>query len=169
MERSRSSMLDLEASNFFSCCGFADVELQPAAMRTILTNSVKSGRNETGGILIGRYTDNGRTAVIVEATPRPRGSRFGWAWFQRSNAGLNKILDQRWKDGLHYLGEWHFHPGGSPSPSGPDIVSMQSISSNRQYHCREPILLIIGGRPPDEFDISVTVHPTGEDTIILRR
>lgn len=123
--------------------------------------SAKAGRSETGGILIGRYGPEGWFADIVEATPKPKGSRSGWFWFQRSNSGLSDLLAERWRDGLHYLGEWHFHPGGAPTPSRSDIHAMWRVAGDEAYHCPAPILVVVGGRPKSDWALSATLFREG--------
>ncbi len=45
------------------------------------------------------------------------------------------------------MGEWHFHPQASPAPSSRDSIQMRDIARMLQYHCPEPILLMVGGGP----------------------
>lgn len=138
------------------------VEIGTAAIQTMLAACIKAGRKETGGILIGKIDPSGRVAHVLEATPKPRDSAFGWFWFKRGTHGLKQLLAHRWSVGQHYLGEWHFHPGGSPEPSAPDCIAMAQIASDARYQCKEPILLILGGTPPHRWEISATVYPASE-------
>lgn len=138
------------------------VVVADCAVQEMVGNCIEAGRKETGGILIGRLEDDGQTARIVEATPRPRDSKFGWFWFRRGTAGLGKLLEERWAFGLHYLGEWHYHPGGSCEPSGADYAAMASIAGDARYQSPEPILAILGGDPNGNWALSVTVLPIGE-------
>lgn len=103
---------------------------------------------ETGGILAGRYDDELRLAKVSLATAPPPDSAGGHAWFKRGTAGLKRLLDQLWPIGDYYLGEWHFHPGGPPHPSGQDIDQIRAIASDPRYACPEPVLVILGGRSP---------------------
>ncbi|MDU4003201.1 Mov34/MPN/PAD-1 family protein [Pluralibacter gergoviae] len=135
------------------------VEISSAASEIMVKESQRSGSKETGGILIGNYREDGHLAFVVEATPCPSDSLYTPCSFQRGNAGLVNLLSKRWKEGLFYIGEWHYHPGGSTEPSGPDIRVMRDIAMNPAYSCREPILIIVGGYPPDAIDFSVTVIP----------
>lgn len=144
----------MEFRNFASGYG---VWLSSATTDTILDTAAQAGRRETGGILIGRYDAEGWMAEVIEATSKPRGSRAGWCWFRRGTSGLRQLLAARWVDGYHYLGEWHYHPNGSPVPSSTDIRSMREISADPAYQCPEPILVIIGGRPPQQWKLSVSV------------
>ncbi|WP_082470894.1 Mov34/MPN/PAD-1 family protein [Sphingomonas sp. Leaf198] len=139
----------------------ASIWLSPDCIASMIEAAANAGRKETGGILIGRYGPDGWNADILEATPKPKGSRSGWFWFQRSNNGLAELLAERWRVGQHYLGEWHFHPGGAPTPSAPDIRAMQKVASEDAYRCPSPILVIIGGRPPKSYAISATLFRDG--------
>jgi len=121
----------------------------------------QAGRFETGGILIGEYFDQGTAVRITEITTMPSDSLFGRSWFKRGRKGLDAILRDRWKQGQHYIGEWHSHPGGSPEPSEPDISAMRRIATDPLYQCKSPVLLVVGGNPPGSFSISVTALVSG--------
>lgn len=138
------------------------VWISASAVSAMLAASVQAGCRETGGILIGRYGAEGWMADVIEATPKPKGSRASWFWFQRSNTGLAEILEQRWKDGFHYLGEWHFHPRGASTPSGSDERAMWKISADEAYRCPTPILVILGGKPKSEWSLSATLFRGGQ-------
>lgn len=100
--------------------------------------------NETGGILVGQYLDKVTAEIIIVLEPS-NDSRSGKANFIRGTKGINKLLKEYWKQGLYYLGEWHFHPNGISSPSKIDMETMKSIASNLIYNCPEPILTIVSG------------------------
>lgn len=139
----------------------ASIWMSPAAIESMIEAARTAGRSETGGILIGRYGPEGWIADIVEATPKPKGSRSGWFWFKRSNTGLAALLEDRWGKGLHYLGEWHFHPGGSPAPSSPDVRAMLKVADDQAYRCAAPLLAILGGRPDADWSLSMTLFRAG--------
>lgn len=113
-----------------------------------------SETNETGGILIGYYTNGLSIARIISVSGPPEDSKAGPMWFQRGTKGLPKIIARSWKNGQYYLGEWHFHPKGAPKPSNLDINQMTEIANAKRYHCPEPILIILGGSLSD-YDIGV--------------
>lgn len=149
--------------------GGASVWISPEAVQSMLDAATKARCRETGGILIGRYGPDGWVADVIEATPKPRGSRAGWFWFQRSSAGLSTLLEERWQKGFHYLGEWHFHPLGSPTPSGSDTRAMFKIAEDAAYRCPSPILIILGGRPKSEWLLSATLFRDGQMRSLDRR
>jgi proteasome lid subunit RPN8/RPN11 len=170
MAAARSSDVQPESLEFHDPGGSRfGVWLSSAAVASILATCEQAGRRETGGILIGRYDAEGWMAEVLEATPKPRGSRSGWWWFTRSNRGLAKLLAERWAEGLHYLGEWHYHPGGSANPSDTDVNTMLRIAEDGDYRCAQPILVILGGSPTRVWDLSATVFPSGRRVPLVRR
>ncbi len=113
----------------------------------IESECVKANRRETGGILVGYYSEDRTSAIVTEATSPPKDSLQGQNWFQRGVAGLKMLLAHRWTNTsrrTYYIGEWHFHPTVEIVPSGDDYKQMRDISISTNYHCSEPIMLIIG-------------------------
>lgn len=109
-----------------------------------------SNFNETGGILIGNYSDDQKTANILKVTPPPQNSHKTKCTFKRGTAGLKDILDIMWEKGLYYLGEWHYHPKASSLPSGTDVNQMVRFANSSDLKCPEPILVIIGEEMGEE-------------------
>jgi integrative and conjugative element protein (TIGR02256 family) len=104
-----------------------------------------SGDYETGGILIGYYTPDLKCSVVTKVEGPPRDSIFERATFVRGIYGIQKLISQLWKKKKqYYLGEWHFHPGGSVFPSEMDILQMETISNSKKWNCPEPNLTIVG-------------------------
>lgn len=158
-------MSDPVAISYFAVMPPVEVRLSTDILAAVSDEAGRAGRDETGGILIGYY-DGELTAVVDEVVPMPRDSTFGRSWFRRGQHGLDDLLRNRWRKGLHYVGEWHSHPGGDPAPSGPDRAAMSRIVADPLYRCPAPILLIVGGRAPG-FSISVNVF-TRDGTVRLR-
>lgn len=118
----------------------------------------RSGLVETGGILIGEYTPALDCAVVTEITPPPPDSKRGRYSFLRGVKGLKNKLKSLWKEkSVFYLGEWHFHPEGTPDPSRTDLAGIKGIAESPKYKCPEPILLIIGGTLPNNWHIRTFV------------
>jgi integrative and conjugative element protein (TIGR02256 family) len=111
---------------------------------------------ETGGVLAGYYSQLLDRAIIKNLTGPPKDSKRGYTWFVRGVSGLQSLIFQLWKKKQYYLGEWHFHPHASSHPSSQDINQMAMIAESKQYHCPEPLLLIIGGSP-ENFEIRIFV------------
>lgn len=160
-------MAELRGRLFHSHDNRFSVLMTEAAIASMVETCSTAGRKETGGILIGRLADRGALAIVLEATPKPRDSGFGWFWFRRGVKGLRHLLDERWSKGQHYLGEWHYHPGGSAQPSAPDHAAMSKIASDERYQCPEPILAILGGLRPSTWELSISVIPAREQPQML--
>lgn len=126
--------------------GTYSVELHPAVLGALDRYCRDAGLVETGGILIGCYSDDLALALVREATPPPIDSKRGRSWFVRGVSGLNEMLGKRWraKERTFYIGEWHFHPARHVEPSGEDFAQMNAISRARENECSVPLLLIFG-------------------------
>ncbi len=125
--------------------------------------------SETGGIVIGYYTRDHKCAVIASLDAPPSGSTAGATWFERSATGLNLKLRSLWSKvrRRYYLGEWHFHPLGTPIPSQRDTHQMVSISKDPKYRCPEPILVILAGDSQGSLQVGVFVFADGKGPLSL--
>ena len=144
--------------------GEYQLEITLDAWHSLETECADVNGRETGGILIGYYSDDYSTAVITEVTSPPKDSTFGANWFARGAAGLRTLLARRWKNAAqrtYYLGEWHYHPAKHITPSGEDIQQMQAIGQTPKYQCKEPIMLIIGNNINSRIHFRAFVFPDG--------
>ncbi len=136
-----------------------EVRLGGAALESMLELCRRAKRLETGGVLIGRYSSDHRVAHVDVATGPGSEAQAGETWLVRGVRGLQKLLDAFWiQERGYYVGEWHFHPGSDPSPSGRDVSQMRSIATSDCYHCPEPLLVIIGGDPNGAYSLHAEVH-----------
>lgn len=121
------------------------IELREYALQALERYCSEGGCFETGGILIGCYSDDLSLAIVHEATPPPCDSKGDRSWFVRGVRGLRELLTDRWraKHRTFYVGEWHFHPTSRVEPSSDDFAQMLEISRVREYNCKEPLLLIL--------------------------
>jgi integrative and conjugative element protein (TIGR02256 family) len=117
---------------------------------------------ETGGVLIGKYSTDHRTAFVTRVHGPPPDSRAGSTWFVRGVRGLQRVLREYWIRGEYYLGEWHYHPG-APTPSSTDLKQMTTIATSHAYCCPEPVLCVVGSRG----ELRWFVVPRGEHEIEL--
>jgi integrative and conjugative element protein (TIGR02256 family) len=144
-----------------SADGQFNLDLPGPIIDEMLKHCAKSYPMETGGILVGHYSDDCKFAHVTDLVPAPSDSISGRLSFQRGVRGIQKFLNQMWPRRRYYLGEWHFHPDGSASPSGTDANQMRSIAYAASYHCPEPVLLILGGNPPQRFTLESYVFLRG--------
>lgn len=134
------------------------IEVSEDAWISMKNHIVSRRRGETGGILIGRYSDDLSTAKVLSASGPGPHSLFGLFSFTRKVFGLQAELDREFELGRYYLGEWHCHPGTDSEPSPQDIQQMLSISKSVGYNCPEPILIVFGKSNPYVFCTVVVVR-----------
>jgi integrative and conjugative element protein (TIGR02256 family) len=150
--------------------GRFQVRVPGRTVARILRSCRRSGRRETGGILVGRYSAELDCALVSTASGAPPDSRRGSTWFERGTRGLQAWLDRRWTlCGAHYLGEWHFHPFAAPVPSPTDRDQLRTIARTASYGCPEPVLLIVGGDPAGAWEVSGHVFPRDKKEVVLHR
>lgn len=119
-----------------------------------------AGQLETGGILVGYYTPEHDWAFVTDVSGPPSDSRAASTWFYRGIQALQDWLHHLWlRRTTFYLGEWHFHPNGTPDLSSLDIEQMNSIARSRKYQCPEPVLVVIGGPALASMQARVYVFP----------
>jgi integrative and conjugative element protein (TIGR02256 family) len=156
--------------NFCSADGRFGVHVPGATIRRLLYLCRSSGKRETGGILVGKYSAALDCARVSAASGPPSDSIHGPSWFQRGTRGLQRWLGRRWATrGDHYLGEWHFHPYSAPTPSHTDFQQLGHIARSADYSCPEPILIILGGDPAGKWSISAHVVPNTRSIVLLRQ
>lgn len=150
----------------FSGKGLA-LHLADDAMRQMVREVRRHRRSETGGVLIGFYSEDLCCVHVLEATGPGRFSFHAPFAFMRGVKDLQRAVDSAGADGLYYVGEWHSHPGRSASPSAQDIRQMQEISASDGYNCPEPVLIVIGGADPLKY---ISAHVImGKRTIELKK
>jgi integrative and conjugative element protein (TIGR02256 family) len=77
---------------------------------------------ETGGLLLGQVVD-GEAHVLALTGPGRRAlrSRLGY----EADRARDNLLVARVHPRLHYLGDWHTHPGGPAVLSATDVASIR--------------------------------------------
>jgi integrative and conjugative element protein (TIGR02256 family) len=139
-------------------------------VRDLLLHCAQAGARETGGVLLGHYTDAFHCAVVTLVCGPEDDSRAGATWFERGTKRLRTLFHEYWHHGKgYYLGEWHFHPANAPTPSGTDLQSMRRIGKDPAAQCRQPVLLIVGGLAEGFWTASANVFPDGVLTVELHR
>ena len=124
------------------------VRLEDDVLETLRDECARSGHLETGGVLLGRYSSRQDCAVVTEVVPEPPDSSRGRTWFHRGVRGLRALFVARWRARRDvYLGEWHFHPGVNPEPSGRDQEQIRVLAAAASVGCAAPVLLVAGLMP----------------------
>ena len=117
----------------------------PASVeRSIIYHSAESIPCETGGVLVGYYTEDLSCAVATGSSKAPADSQSGKTWFIRGTYGLSRWLDRLWRaEGHYFIGEWHCHPEPVRPPSPTDLYQLREIASSPAYQCAVPLLVIV--------------------------
>jgi len=116
----------------------------------------KAGKLETGGVLIGYITGNGEFVINKATEPGPKATKQE-NYFLKDEEFTQKELEKAFRKlgskGL-YLGEWHYHPRGTNSPSGIDIKSLTEIAKQDTYRIALPLLIILS----PNLECALTIH-----------
>ncbi|MDB5620422.1 ThiF family adenylyltransferase [Tardiphaga sp.] len=117
------------------------VRLSPEVDETIRREIAARPGSETGGIIVGRYSDVADVFHVVAAMPAPPDSKFSRDEFVLGTEGLRPMLEDLIEGSggaLYALGTWHNHlvPSG---PSGTDIGTAALLSISQYF----PLLMLI--------------------------
>ncbi len=132
------------------------MNLAAEPMAHLLTYCRAAEGKETGGVLFGYYTDTHHCAIVSEISAPPADSYANHTRFYRGTRGLKRQLTSLWNCSprKYYLGEWHYHPYAAPNPSKDDCDQMWKIAVSPEYHCPQPLLVILGGDPHTDWQLS---------------
>ncbi|MFI8581041.1 Mov34/MPN/PAD-1 family protein [Ectopseudomonas khazarica] len=104
--------------------GSMRVSISDDVVSTMRELRSKAGRNETGGVLVGTFDLVRNVAHVVAALPAPTDSKQAPTYFIRGKKDLKPRIEELAAGSagrLHYIGEWHSHPGAVPArPSDDD-------------------------------------------------
>lgn len=144
------------------------LKVPAGTLSRMLELSRRNATKETGGVLVGYYTEARDCAVVTEVSGAPPDSRSGRTFFVRGTGGLQRWLNRLWRRERHfYLGDWHSHPGAAPRASPTDIAQLEEIARDESRKCPEPVALLIGGAAADANDAAAYVYPRGAGLIEL--
>lgn len=117
------------------------VRLSPMVDETIQREVAARPGSETGGIIIGRYSDIANVFHVVGTMPAPSDSKFSRDEFVLGTEGLRPMLEDLIEGSggaLYALGTWHNHlvPSG---PSDRDVKTAALLSISQHF----PLLMLI--------------------------
>lgn len=99
---------------------------------------------EYGGILIGNYSKDQKTANVLHII-HPKKFKNSPSFFEANITSINQEIKDYYEDSngeLIYLGEWHSHPNIPATPSSTDVNAMRAIAQDKGIKIASPILLI---------------------------
>jgi integrative and conjugative element protein (TIGR02256 family) len=127
--------------------------------------------NEVGTPLVGEYTDDGteaRVTALGPLTTDSRGTRFTFSRGVQGLRGFFAGLFSTSRGRVHYVGEWHSHPGGGPFPSATDDANMAAIAEDARAKCPECVLVILAVTP-DDARAGVLIYSRMRGRVVLTR
>ena len=108
--------------------------------------AISSGENETGGILVGYFSDDS-SAIVTGASDAGPNAESSPTHFSRDVEHTQRWLEKQIRASkmrVEYIGEWHSHPSEDTNPSITDITSLAGIANAENYLCNKPVALILG-------------------------
>ncbi|MFL0681954.1 MAG: Mov34/MPN/PAD-1 family protein, partial [Algoriphagus aquaeductus] len=123
-----------KAFKVFNAVNNANWEIRFASnvLETMREQMITSGKNETGGVLIGISNAKTRTIHVVNLLPAPLDSQVTPVCFFRGVKGLPgaiRMVTENSGGQLGYIGEWHSHPHGPESVSATDLKTVQRFKA----------------------------------------
>jgi integrative and conjugative element protein (TIGR02256 family) len=105
---------------------------------------------ETGGVLIGYWTEDNSEVVVTRAIgPGPKAIHRRYSFIPDAEYHEKEIARYYKESGrLHtYLGDWHTHPQSIPYPSRKDRRTLKRIATHAEARADVPLMAILGGPP----------------------
>jgi integrative and conjugative element protein (TIGR02256 family) len=125
------------------------VGIRGDALRIIIAEAPASmdGR-ETGGILLGHDpTADGGIEVTIAGDPGPAANRRSNG-FTRDLAHAQRLADEAYAhDGSVWVGEWHTHPMGPPTPSSDDMTTYRNLFARDELDFERIVSFIVTPSP----------------------
>lgn len=133
------------------------IQLDENGLINYIEKHLQINNSETGGIICGYYSNDLLKAIITEFCPPSKDSILGMASFSRGIFGIEQYLEEKWRVGQYYLGDWHLHPYSKPSASYQDLRQIELNSKDKQLNCPEPIMVIVGGMTNNEINVYIFI------------
>ena len=97
---------------------------------------------EAGGQLFATFREN---RIRIERATGPRkGDRRGVTFFIPNRLAERREIKQKFKAGLHYVGDWHTHPEPRPQPSSTDAESIQDVFGKSRHKLASLVMVVVG-------------------------
>ena len=97
---------------------------------------------ERGGILFAHF-EEGKTIVSLATGPYKKDLQRPFQYQPHKKSAQNDI-ESKFKEGLHYIGEWHTHPQKIPRPSQQDLNTLQHCYRRSKHILNFMVLIIVG-------------------------
>ena len=117
--------------------------LDSDAQAVMEADALKWGPRETGGPVFG-YENYGELVITRAFPPGPKAWHLPWLYRPDREAVQTAIDDifQETHGQERWIGSWHTHPLGRPSPSLLDRRTARQVAAEKAVGCPEPLMLI---------------------------
>ena len=118
---------------------------------------------EAGGQLFARF--DGPEVIVEQATgPRPTDQR-GRTYYNPDRRLERLEIEQMYRLGFHFIGDWHTHASVLPVPSGTDLQSIRE-SFRKSHHELNGFILIIVGTAKGVRGLRVSIVDRENDYVL---
>jgi integrative and conjugative element protein (TIGR02256 family) len=124
------------------------VQLPDVLLDTMKALASEATPNETGGTLVGYYSEDRRVAFVTQVLVAKAGARRKRSGFFRPPDSVDDQLRRVYKETkgrTYFLGDWHSHPLGQPTPSSVDLGTLRGLARSPSVATDTPIMIIVGG------------------------
>ena len=97
---------------------------------------------EAGGQLFACL--DGKNIVIKLATGPRSSDRRSYRSFVPNRIAERREIKHLFREGFHYVGDWHTHPEPQPQPSRTDISSFQDMFQKSRHQLARFVMIIVG-------------------------
>lgn len=99
-------------------------------------------KRESGGLLFAKNLDGNEIEIILASRPDKLDQR-GCFSFKPNAKAAQKLINEKFVDGMHYVGDWHTHSQTNPIPSTKDIKTISDIYQKSDHHLNHFIMVIL--------------------------
>lgn len=129
--------------------------LMPSVLETFSHFRQMHGEPEGGGLLFAKFEF---PIIRILSATKPHRTDVRWRTLFIPNRILQRrVVKGHFKEGLHFVGEWHTHPEPDPRPSNLDLRSMRDAFLKSTHELNYFVTIIIGNRP-DKLALWVSIH-----------
>lgn len=133
----------MQKLNFRSDLPKVTVSLLPEVLKHFESNVQTGNSTESGGQLFGTFASPHNVLVSLATGPQKKYHRF--RNFLRLDLETDqKEINQFFKQGFHYLGDWHTHPVSNPTPSVRDRNTSKSRFAKSEHELTAMLMVIVG-------------------------
>lgn len=133
--------------------------LSPEVIETFTLFCQDSKSSESGGLLFADFCFP-EIVIKLATIPNKKDKCARYSFIPCRNI-QRKIVFEKYKTGLHYIGEWHTHPVAYPTPSNLDINSMKDTFLKSKHELNF-ILMIIVGSSKEKLQLWCSLHNAKE-------